>query len=260
MSNLNSDYTPKKQEDFKNILSLHMKVCSKIFDNPQIVNRTYYYLDVFAGPGKYNSCSDGSPLIFKNLIERYDLDYRADFFELDIDSAEILKERLGLVGNVSQGNSQNLIKKVHKSDTQYGMAYLDPFGEGLYEMSFNIMDFLACALPKVDIVLSIACTSIKRARGAGFTDEYIINMLNRIPKKHWIIRELYGKWHWTFLIGTNWPNWAEWANKGFYNLNSEDGREILRIANFSKKEDAEIDKLIEKRKRNGTNGSQLPLF
>jgi len=259
-SNYNSDTTEQKQEIFEKLLRNHINICLNIFDKFYIQNKTYQYIDAFAGPGKCNDDLDGSPLIFKRIA----LDHLVNivppyFFEIDTDHAITLQRELGMFGIVEVGNSKELVCKLLGSDTQYGIAYLDPYGgEDLYKDAIEASRILASKYPKLDIVLNVNATSIKRPRGAGFTNLFLIDMLDSITKKSWIISEPYGKHQWTFAIGTNWPDWAEWESAGFYNLDSKDGQEILTILNFTKNENPEVEKLIEARKKR-KNGKQLPL-
>lgn len=257
--NYNSDTTIIKQEKFEKLLDLHIRVCQQIFSKPNTVNKIYRYIDTFSGLG------DGSPSIFKKLIEQHSLEFEADFFEINKEAGKSLKNILKDFGTIRIGDSKLLVQTLAPSDSQYGIAYLDSFGgESLYLDTPQIAFCLSQKFRKVDILLNVNATSIKRPRGAGFTDIYAIDIIDQIEKSYWIVSEPYGKHQWAFLIGTNWQHFPTWEKEGFYNIGSNDGQEILRIINFSKNEDPEIKKLIEKRKKknNGTNNGsyQLSLF
>mgnify|MGYP001609185368 CR=1 FL=1 len=261
MSNYNSETTRQKQDGFEKLIKHHINICLSIFNKPYIENKTYQYIDTFAGPGKCNDNLDGSPLVFKRIALDCSVNIAPPyFFELDKSHAHNLQNEIGDFGVVQVGNSKELVHKLTGSSNQYGLAYLDPYGgEDLYYDAIESAKVLAYKYPKLDIVLNVNATSIKRPRGAGHHDIFLIDMLDSISKQDWIISEPYGQHQWAFAIGTNWADWAKWEKAGFFKLESEDGQEILTILNFTKNENPEVEKLIKARKKR-RNGQQLPLF
>ena len=88
-----SPETPTKQRHFAGFLTMQMLASKGVMDNPhnKWLQRDYYqYIDLYAGPGTWGDGQLGSPLIFLERIERYDLPYRAHFFEIDKENAEQL--------------------------------------------------------------------------------------------------------------------------------------------------------------------------
>lgn len=245
MSTYYSNFTKEKQDVFRSIIEHHVNVCFKIYNKQNRVNQVYNYFDLFAGPGVINDNSDiGSPLIFDEVSKSFDsIFFQSRYFDIDEQNIKSLQRKVK--GDFFVGDSSVTINKI-PGNNNLGLAYLDPFGKDYYKTSYIIVKELCDKFPKVDILIRVAMTALKRVRGAGYTNFNIQNIVNDSSKKHWIIKELSGNWQWTFLIGTNYLSWADWKKAGFYNIESNTGKEIFQVACYTDNEMPE-NKIIKKK-------------
>lgn len=134
-------------------------------------------VDGFAGPGRYESGEDGSPLILlKALLEHADAPQLADvefiylFIESDKARADHLKHELSAIQkpdnvtwHVEEGTFEDrfgeIIDELHEKDSSLipTFAFVDPFGYSFTPMSLagKFLDFQRCEalffLPMMDI-------------------------------------------------------------------------------------------------------------
>ena len=125
---------------------------------------------------------------------------------------------------------------------QFGMLYADNNGCPDYELIKNITNIKQYG--KLDILINCPAASHKRSLKIWHQSNKInlSEALIKINKKYWIIREPYGKFQWTFLIGTNWQSFPKFGHLNFYSSTTNKGRDILKRLTYTAKELSEIEK------------------
>lgn len=265
-----SDNTPLKQKSLYTILDAHTQIVNKIIRRPmtkRYAETHYLYVDLNSGPGKYNDI-DGSPLIFKSVANANKTPYLAILSEIskqncnnlmtatssDTDgycydcSTDMLQGSniagaflngggWGIVCNEDNVITLNSILNHYKTVTDkkpYGMVYVDPNN---HEARFdNFHEFFSFSrLRYLDLLIHVSGTSIKRLLHTS-TTKRIADSISSINKKYWLIRKPYGIWQWTFLLGTNWDGFPQFKNLDFVYIDSDEGREYLRLINNTKEE------------------------
>ncbi len=263
-------FTPDKVSAFRSILQMHQVIARAV------INRTkatlpYLYLDLTAGPGYADPQQNlpGSPLIFLQLatqslrIGRSDkfmkpVPFEAHFFEYDREFAESLKARVqpyrkspyctGIKVHSADYTDPTkgvlaLISEFGYQPYRYGLVYIDPSGN---LPDFDVLAQIAEHLPRVEVLLHIPAAIIKRLRNREDHEhnEYLTDLLEKIPKSLWLVRDVKpgDKHQWTFLMGTN----ARASNgdelfrgltqERFFPISDKRGREILEYLNLTKKE------------------------
>jgi hypothetical protein len=101
-----------------------------------------------------------------------------------------------------------------------GSVLCDPNGT---EVPTDELAVLADQCPRMDVMLNVAATALKRNKHLGVRIEDIVKA---IPKRHWLIREPVGDWQWTMLIGRN-IEVGQHRSLGFHHLDSRKGIELL---------------------------------
>lgn len=229
--------TPIKQDHFKTIIKHHIDVCQLVFKKHQWACRDYRYIDVFGGPGFFEGMK-GSPVIFQEVATAASLSYDADIIEKDPDNYRELRRyvRESSHYRVHLGDNSDVLPQLGARKNQFGLVYFDPpQDDHTVPLSFDLMRQCAARWKYIDLMLYISPALLKRTRminGYQPIEEY----LSKIDKKYWIIRSLIGKHQWTFLIGTNYPDWANWEKAGFYPIDSPKGRIVFDRANLTKEE------------------------
>lgn len=253
-----SGTTRIKQEHLKAILEMHIMIVKGILKRKkgeEWVDPHYRYIDITAGPGIDDNIYDGyigSPIIFLDLIKKHQVPYRSTFIENDQKSflklAWALNHRYDdyidyvLVFEDNQAYLTSYIASPPKKK-QYGMLYAD--ANGLPDMKLIAELSYIDSFSPLDILINYPATTHKRVLKSpkhpmNKTLEETILLVN---KKYWFIREPVSGWQWTFLIGTNWKKFPECHQKGFYNIHSERGKEILIKLNYTAQELAEKEKI-----------------
>lgn len=113
-----------------------------------------------------------------------------------------------------------------------------------FDLSFKIAKDFALCYPRLDILLYVSANNIKRIAGArrlqppeGAKDTpCLVDRLESIQKRDWIIRTLRDKFQYTFLVGTNFKGPFDWRGRGFYDVKSSQGQHILDKANYTKEQ------------------------
>lgn len=229
--------TQWKQRDFRAILSHHIDVCRRIFEKHRNYSSIYRYVDIFGGPGLYDGI-EGSPLIFRQLAMGTGLSYQADIFEIDPGRYASLVKNLGPNGHikVTLGNGCELFRNLFIGTQQYGLLYCDPpQDENTFDRSFELMTYASLRYLHLDLMLYVSATNLKRIRvykGTPFLSE----RLKPINKQYWAIRHLKDQQQYTFLIGTNYIEWAKWRKRGFFDVDSPEGKRILEKADLTNDE------------------------
>ena len=236
-----SAYTPHKEKLLGKFLGMHTRICRGIFDKHKgkawMPDPCYYFVDMYAGSGRNENVGcEGSPFVFLNVIRRAGLpQWRLACIEKKQRNYEGLIRRVN--GNprvkVLCGECEELAPALVDSfyyKPAYGVFYADPNGMPAWDTLGEI-----AAHPKaekMDLLVHLSATTVKRARKAHGGD-YLSALLGpmRRHKKHWLVREPNKTrgMQWTFLFGTAWAKYPEYKGKGFYWLDSPDGREIMAV-------------------------------
>lgn len=240
-----SEETPIKHAHFKAQMAAHANTTAAILKKyPGWANPFYLYIDINAGDGGTKD-DPGSPLIAINILRNTrGMQYRALLIELDEGHAATLERRVAYAhhATVKQGDHnivlREYIQEAHKPEKTYGLLFADPNG---IDPAWDLLADFAEVFPKVDIMIYIAATSLKRVRlwknNNGYEAEpCLAEHIDSIGKKHWIIREPRGVQQWTFLIGTNWKALPRYEKFGFYQLTAPQGQRVLQKTNYTAEE------------------------
>jgi three-Cys-motif partner protein len=233
-----------KQEGLRAMLAYQIGVCKYITKR---YNTKYVYIDTNAGPGYVpKSHLDGSPIIFIKMAEHIGISYNAYCIEKTKKNVTLLEQYIGnqriAHGNcyIYRGNNEMILPQVCNQikDGSYGLVYHDQTKVPNFKMlqtMFNDYRFR-----HIDCLIRVPATAIKRVRGRYTEKETLVEELEKINKTHWTIRKLNpsDRWQWTFLFGTNWKDVKNYKSKGFYRIDSEIGKNILKYANLTAKEKA----------------------
>ncbi len=232
-----SEYTDLKQQIFRELLKMHIRIVKGILSRNEWPDQRYWYIDLTAGPGKYDG-HVGSPVIFHEEIEKAGMPYSAILFEREQKFHESLGKYFEEMKNSGQVTGE--VEIVHKpyqegkKDTnfkrpRYGLVYIDPSGD---MPDFDYLGDISRykANQYMDFLINISATNVKRIRKSPDTDfsENLMELLGKLDKKHWLVREPYAKHQWTMLIGTNWDAFPKFKGRRFFRTNEPDGRDILQ--------------------------------
>lgn len=107
-----------------------------------------------------------------------------------------------------------------------GAVFIDPNG---IIPSLDVLQrlFKTNKLNGVDVILNVGATTYKRCSGAGHDTPTLEDTIASFSKRHWIVREPYGRNQWTFLIGSNWDGFPTWEKRGFHRIESEHGEALI---------------------------------
>ncbi len=263
-------FTSDKVSAFRSILQMHMAITRAVWHKQAkksgVHPPPYLYIDLTAGPGYAHPHQPerfpGSPVIFLQLAtspipigrskEKFyaPIPFEAHLFEKNPDFAHRLQQRLEPISASVSASIRiytadytdpkhgvlPLVRTWNVPHQRYGLIYVDPSG--------NIPDIptltqLAQMLPRVEILLHIAATTLKRRARAHNISQRLADLTVRIDKTHWLIRDIHpsDKHQWTFLLGTNANNlFHDLKGQRFYRLSSKKGQRILSRLTYTKRE------------------------
>lgn len=234
-----SESTGDKEAGLAELLGLHMQLCQAITTKNQWADKTYYWLDITAGSGDNPEARCyGSPLVFIQQAKATRLRYRAAFIEKDSTNALRLAHHLWpYPGNHLVLNCDHeavLVELVQRIPQKtYGMIYADPNGEPPFELLSEVSRLSQCK--RLDILIYASGTTIKRKRGAH-NGRSLVEYMGGIDKSHWLVRDHKSKHQWTFLLGTNWPDYPGLNKIDFHSTASDKGMRILAELNLTEQE------------------------
>lgn len=248
-----SEYTKIKQEHFERLLRANIAIAEACIKKHSSVwaKKDYVYIDLNAGPGIYlnedtNQFTKGSPLIFMDIAKRHPtVKFKGYFIENRECAFESLENNLK---KIPQNCQIELFCEDHALvlPALYGKFPYGTFGLIYSDDNGNVPPFDLLyewtKHPKInthiDILINIAATTIKRTRMSPICSnkEYLTNLLNKLEKKEWRIREPEGKHQWSFLLGCNWFQYPEDVRMNFFDTKSARGSEILERLNYTAKE------------------------
>lgn len=264
-----SDHTIKKQAALEKILDVHTQIVKRIIYRPSSswADKSYLFCDLNAGPGKYGEIL-GSPLIFSKVAQHNKINYIGVFSEINKKNSQNLMTN---ICSMDQGSAWDHAKDMlrhsnvtgctisnggveivcHENNTitlesikdmysrkgfnsPFGFIYVDPNNhEGKFaelKELFNHKTF-----KYLDILIHISGTTIKRISKSHQTQR-LLEMLKPINKKHWLIQKPDTAFHWTFLLGTNWPGYPEDKRLDLVFVNSTLGQMYMNQVNYTVEE------------------------
>lgn len=234
-------HTKEKQEFFAKFMEHQINVVSLIGKTSK--NNPYLFYDPFGGPGHIickESYYDGpvSSVRVAQLMNKFDLDYKIIVADNNPEYANDLQDLLlQYSDDITIYNDALLC--IPDYTWQFGMMYVDP---PMTKDSFLLVEELivktAKVTPRIDLFLYISANNIKRFRGNSSIkfSAYLQDLINKVDKKFWVIKQNVGSAQYTFLVGTNYKKWAEWGKEDFYSVNSFEGQKIMTRLNYSQKE------------------------
>jgi hypothetical protein len=228
-----SEETPIKQKHFVGILRWQMMMARAAMEGVQC-SPIFYMYDLNAARSEYTSKTGdsiiGSSVSGVKMAEELKMKYKMTACELIRNNADELKKYFASNENVKvlQGDNRKTLKlelppqneKFIPIRERYGYVYVDP------NDAFIPIDLLSEMLGhqffrRVDLILYVAGNSVKRGRRFTLDD-----LIKKVTKKVWLIREPHGTHQWTFVFGTNYEGIGEWQKEGFYKKGTPKGDEI----------------------------------
>ena len=243
-----SEHTLIKQDILEDIFSMIFLVAKPILNKSCYLDPRYHYIDMNAGPGVYQGRDGewivGSPIRFLRQARISVIEHKAYLVEIDPVYCKRLKEwakpyQRGDNIEVICGDSREVVLDLVRPGAQpkLGALYTDPTG------SVPPFDLLADLSRRkeyrqMDFIIFISARNYKRELKAAQCGlcEFLFEKLGRIEKKQWIVTEPMGRQQFAFLIGTNWAEFPAWKRKGFYRVNTAEGKEILERICFTRQE------------------------
>ncbi len=240
-------YTPIKIQHLSKIFEMHLSITRAVLNNHPYYTQTYHYIDATSGSGRTPDGTNGSPLVFLERIEadKFRMNYRADFIECNASSMAELQKAIKMAAESMKWRIANI--KYHPDcyeaiipnllpgvdDKELGLLYVDPSGD---LMNFDTIGYVSKARPKLDILLYIPTTNIKRVFGT--THKLLSDFLNDIGKSHWLIRKPFpnDRHKWTFLLGSNTNIFKTYKRIDFLLLDSPEAQVFWPKLNLSKKQ------------------------
>lgn len=135
---------------------------------------------------------------------------------------------------VHRGDHFNILKQYIKftdHKKRLGLAYMDTNGKP----SFDVLAELSNVpnYQKMDILMNCSATAVKRSgpNNPICRGKTLIEYLEMIDKRFFMIREPYGKMQWSFILATNWVNMPQFKKIGMFPITSSEGSEILKKLN-----------------------------
>lgn len=237
-----SDFTQEKQNIFSGLMTMHVAIVKGILSRWRKISPFYYYVDMTAGPGVYKDEDGraivGSPVIARMALTDANVKYRMYLVERDSSVFDTLKSWFSeeAIPRASEqylcfGDAEELVPAIRFADQykHYGLVYADTTAQIPPFETFRRLG-QSRQYDNMDFIMTYAAASHKRQIKSSLckTEERLPELLGRINKKFWLIREPYGKHQWTFLIGTNWADFPRWNKRGFYGITNKRGNEIYR--------------------------------
>ena len=258
-------FTFDKAEAFQTILRMQMVIARAVIQkySPKYTPLPYLYLDLTAGPGYSEPRRQikGSPLIFLEQASRPlpvgrsedkfmpPVPFEAHFFEKDAEFAAQLEHNIVPFRAASHCHGLTVYHADYTDPTvgvcslwpapqkyRYGLVYIDPSGD---LPDFATLACLAEKFPRVEILIHIAATIVKRRSQAHNIPERLADLIGKIPKPHWLIRKARrgDKHQWTFLMGTGIDRlFRGLKREEFHPIDSPEGQRILEQLNYTQQE------------------------
>lgn len=262
-----SRITEDKERGFAGIFGMQLRIACAMFRNVSAklrakgmdVGINYFHFDLHAGSGYNHEIGvPGSPLVFLNVAQKYDVPYLLFCSEIDDGAVAELAKRLAPYDKafLCPGDNAELVLAIPEIIKEYGerpahargTILLDPNNQRGDGLPWDELEEITMACPKLDVMVNFPGTAMKRI-GRRHRDYVSLEDLPDIlHKEHWLIRETLGVHQFTTVIGRNYKT-GDYKKLCFYDWESPEGMQILRKVVKTR---AEVDK--EERAKQGELG------
>jgi len=209
--------------------------------------QSHIYLDMTCGSGIVPKSNGkyGSPLIALDCIRRFGMNFNEVRF-IDKNPGNIANltkilgpNKYGICADNNDAIVSILEKYNHNHRLQYlkGIIYFDYNGIP----DFDLISEIAELCPTLDILIYLPATAIKRRNGAfPEYEKTLVEYVSKINKENWIVKlndcpdNMVKKWQWSFLFGSNYQGIKDYKSKGWYLINTEQGKIIIDKLNNKK--------------------------
>lgn len=266
-----SEATQFKQDGFAAFLDYHLRLANAVCNRRSgYYPSTYFYADMNAGPGHNDSVDiPGSPVIFLDAVKQvsttknYNMKHETYFIEQNTEYTDRLKTTINMLNSnsaiINGNHKEELIPICNKLKVKtLGLIYHDPNGEISFDTLKKVFFNKRGYTHTIDLLIRVSATTLKRdrTRHPKLKDKHksLSEYIKEINKTTWLIKkpEENDKFQWTFIFGTNYANMNAYKKKGFFRLETEEGQEILKKLDFTKKELDEMNKNISEDELSGT--------
>jgi three-Cys-motif partner protein len=240
------ELTPVKIEMLSKILDMHLIITQAVIARNSYFKQTYHYIDLTAGKGySPDGKVKGSPLVLLDSVhsEKIRIPCKIDlieceeknYSELDSNIQKYCKQNGWDPGNIHlhRGNYEAIVKDILPSinEMELGLIFVDPSGN---LPDFEILDYIARMRPRMEILVYIPTTNVKRQKGK-LLSEYMKDM----EKEYWLVRKPFSwdKHKWTFLLGCSHPTiFKNYKAIDFVRLDSPEAEGFFPKLNLSAKQ------------------------
>lgn len=272
-----SDSTILKMEVLSNIFDMHYMITQAVIKKYPSYKQRYRYVDMTSGKGHvpysdivskvdkihsltwsgkslvHNGKLLGSPLVFLTIAEseKVKIPYRADFIEVSPENYNELKEALKLHANLNNWVDINSKAFTHNNEYQsavpdlfkfrdekeFGLAFIDPSGN---KPDLETLKFIANSRPKMELLLYISATNIKRE--FGYTKKYLSDYMKETGKENWLIKKPVkgDKFQWTFLLGSSSDIFKNYKKIDFMRLDSDEAQNFFPKLELTSKQRSDL--------------------
>lgn len=260
------DGTGRKIQDFEDYHRFHLEIVGRVLGKSRSYEWAtcpiYFYIDLTAGGGEAMGKS-GSPVIAIRNALAAGREFRSYLCERNPVAAYHLGEALDSLGGEAAARTRlfwmdhqesvaeiiEMIEAERRGARAFGLVYADPNGTKMDE-EIDTICRLAKAFPKLDALIHLSATTIKRCRTV-FGYPSLVERLATIGKANLLVREPCTHHQWTFCFLTDFPDFPAWENRGFYDSRSPAGAALLERLNLPDNE---------RRARNERGERQLRLW
>ena len=268
-----SDYTVPKMEVLSKIFDMHFMITQAVIKKYSSFRRKYRYVDLTAGKGHvpysdivskvdrvhalewfgkslvHNGKLLGSPLVFLTIAEsqKVQIPYHSNFIEANKDNYQELNEAVNVLSRLNNWQEMKTKVVLHnnkyeqvipelfpsRDDKELGLVFIDPSGN---KPDLETLKYLARVRPKMELLLYLAATNIKRE--FGYTNRYLSDYMREIGKEYWLIKKpIKGdKFQWTFLLGSNSDIFKDYKKIDFLRLDSAEAQKFFPILELTAKQ------------------------